>query len=117
MSFKIFSLQLLGKIKSVESVENQREGLREDYLEFQKVESSEELQQYLELGKWLESEEFKNEKNKIEALQYKGSREFKQSQEFKRLKKASKIQERSIRIFVKRAVLKSTETVLNLKGK
>jgi len=37
MSFKIFSLQLSGKIKPVEKIEMQRELLYKDYLEFNKV--------------------------------------------------------------------------------
>lgn len=91
MSFKIFSLQLLGKIKPVEFIENQREKIQQDYDEFLKVESSEELKQYLELERFVSSVEFKNEKAKIEALQFKGSAEFNQMKELVRLKKASKI--------------------------
>ena len=91
MSFKIFSLQLLGKIKSVEIIENQRETLRMDYEEFQQVEKSDELEKYLKLEEWLNSEAFKKGKAEIEALKFKGSREFKQLSELNGLKKASKI--------------------------
>jgi hypothetical protein len=37
MSFKIFKLQFLGKIKPVETVEKQRKILQEDFFEFQKL--------------------------------------------------------------------------------
>jgi hypothetical protein len=59
MSFKIFSLQLLAKIKSVEKIEIQRKNLRNDYEEFKKVENSDELIEFLELEKTVQSEEFK----------------------------------------------------------
>lgn len=91
MSFKIFSLQLLGKIKSVEIIENQREKLRSDFKEFQEVEKSDELREYLKLEEWVNSEVFKNKKAEIEALKFKGSRELKQLKEFNGLKKTSKI--------------------------
>ncbi|MFW5755986.1 MAG: hypothetical protein ACOCWK_05250 [Tangfeifania sp.] len=51
MSFKIFSLQLLGKIKPVEKVEIQRDLLQKDYEEFNKVAESDELKEFLELEK------------------------------------------------------------------
>ncbi len=91
MSFKIFSLQLLGKIKSVEIIENQREKLRSDFKEFQQVEKSDELQDYLKQEEWVNSEAFKNKKFEIEALKFNGSRECKQLKEYAGLKKASKI--------------------------
>lgn len=91
MSFKIFSLQLLGKIKSVESIENQRKMLQSDYDEFLSVESSDELQEYLDLEKFVNSDEFKKKKTEIEALQFKGSTEFNQLEELNKLKKSSKI--------------------------
>jgi hypothetical protein len=91
MSFKIFSLQLLGKIKSVESIENQREKIQKDYDEFLQVENSEELQKYLELEKWVNSDDFKKKKAEIEALQFKGSTEFNQLEELKKLNKSGKL--------------------------
>lgn len=91
MSFKIFSLQLLGKIKSVESIENQREKIQKDYDEFLEVENSEELQKYLELETWVNSDDFKNSKAEIKALQFKGSTEFNQLIELNKLNKSAKI--------------------------
>lgn len=91
MSFKIFSLQLFGKIKSVEAIENQRKMLFADFGEFQKLENSEELKKYLEVEEWVTSEAFKNKKTELSALQFKGSDEFKQLHELGGLKKAPKI--------------------------
>jgi len=91
MSFKIFSLQLFGKIKPIETIENQRKKIRLDFDEVQKVEKSDELKEYLKQEEWVNSDEFKKKKAEIEGLQFKGSREFNQLKEFKGLKKASKI--------------------------
>lgn len=91
MSFKIFSLQLLGKIKAVETIEKHRKKLRIDFEEFQQVEKSEELKDYLKIEEWVNSAEFKKRKAEIESLQFKGSREFNQLKEFGGLKKSSKI--------------------------
>ncbi len=87
MSFKIFSLQLTGRIKRVETVEQQRKTLLDDYNEFVKVEASDELKKYLELEKEVNSKEFKKRKAEIEALQFKGSRECNQLNEFVGLQK------------------------------
>ena len=91
MSFKIFALQLTGKIKSVEKIEQQRELLRNDYQEFLQVEKSEELALFLELEKWVNSEMFQKEKADIEALRFKGSQESNLLEEFNQLKKSSRI--------------------------
>lgn len=91
MSFKIFSLQLTGKIKPVSTIENQRKALETDYQEFLRVESSDKLKAFLELEKYVNSEEFKRKKNEIESLSFKGSKEENQLKEFKALKKASGI--------------------------
>ncbi|KAF0236841.1 MAG: glycoside hydrolase [Prolixibacteraceae bacterium] len=87
MSFKIFILQLSGRLKQVETVEKQRKILQDDYFEFQKVDSSEELKKYLELEKEINSDEFKKKKTEIEALQFKGSKEYNQLKEFEVLTK------------------------------
>ncbi|MCF6358157.1 MAG: hypothetical protein L3J54_10165 [Draconibacterium sp.] len=91
MSFKIFSLQLLGKIKPVEIIEIQREKLQIDFDEFQEVEKSDELKKYLELEELINSAAFKSKKAEIKGLHFKGSREFNQLREFNRLKKALNI--------------------------
>jgi len=87
MSFKILTLQLFGRLKPVEIVEKQRKNLLDDYNEFQKVQSSDELKNYLELEKEINSEEFKRKKKEIEALHFNGSKEFNQEKEFIGLKK------------------------------
>jgi len=91
MSFKIFSLQLLGKIKPVEKIEQQRKTLYEDYLEFQKTEKSEELAEFLQLEKIVQSNDFKKRKAEINALGFKGSKEYEQLKEFEKLKKNKKL--------------------------
>ena len=59
MSFKIFSLQFTGKIKSTEKIEQGRAALLSDYQDFLKVEKSEELAKYLKLEEIINSNEFK----------------------------------------------------------
>jgi len=91
MSFKIFSLQLTGKIKPVATVEQKRKTLAEDYEEFLRVESSDELKAFLEMEKRINSQEFKQKKREVENLKFKGSEEESQLKEFQRLKKSAKI--------------------------
>lgn len=91
MSFKIFKLQLTGKIKPVEKIEQHRSLLINDYQEFQEVEKSDELSLFLELEKRVNSEQFKKEKGEIAALHFKGSKEFHLLEEFEKLKKARHI--------------------------
>ncbi|WP_346863746.1 hypothetical protein [uncultured Draconibacterium sp.] len=91
MSFKIFSLQLTGKIKPVSTIENRRKELANDYAEFQQTEASEELKAFLELDSWINSDEFKKKKKEIESLKFAGSLEENQLKEFQRLKKSARI--------------------------
>ncbi|MCY1723144.1 hypothetical protein OU798_22540 [Prolixibacteraceae bacterium Z1-6] len=91
MSFKIFSLQLTGKIKPVSTIEKQRKALADDYEEFLKTEASEELKAFLELDKWINSDDFKSKKREVQSLQFKGSEEDNQLKEFERLKKSGRI--------------------------
>ena len=91
MSFKIFTLQLFGKLKPVETVEKQRKILQEDFFEFQKVDNSDELRKYLALEKEINSEEYKKKKTEIEALHFNGSTEFNQLKEFNGLQKKQTI--------------------------
>ncbi len=87
MSFKIFTLQLFGKLKPVETIEKQRKILLDDYNEFLKVENSEELKKYLELESEINSEIFKKKKAEVESLHFNGSKEFNQLKEFEGLQK------------------------------
>ncbi len=91
MSFKIFSLQLLGKLKPVEKIEQQRAALESDYQEFLRVEKSDELAEFLKLETFINSAEFKKQKTEIEALRFKGSKESKQLADLEKLKKSKKI--------------------------
>ncbi len=91
MSFKIFSLQLTGKIKPVEKIEKQRDDLNKNYQEYLMVEKSEELKEYQELEKLVNSSEFKKKKAEIERLQFKGSKEYNELMELAKLEKSKKI--------------------------
>lgn len=91
MSFKIFSLQLTGKIKPVEKIEKQRDDLNKNYQEFLMVEKSDELKEYQELEELINSSEFKKKKAEIDGLQFKGSKEYNELKELERLEKSSKI--------------------------
>ncbi len=91
MSFKIFTLQLLGKIKPVEKIESQRKVLFDDYNEYKQVEDSEELKLFLNLEKQVNSEEFKKKKAEIQSLQFKDSKEYNLLKEYEALKKKKSI--------------------------
>jgi hypothetical protein len=86
MSFKIFSLQLLGKIKPAEKIEIQRDLLQKDFEEFNKVAASDELKEFIELEKYVQSDEFKKRKAEIQGLHFKGSKEYNQLKEYEKLK-------------------------------
>jgi hypothetical protein len=111
MSFKIFSLQLLGKIKPVETVELKRKTLIDDYREFLQVESSDELKEYVLLDKEVNSAEFKKKKSEIEKLHFKGSTEHQLLKEFEGLQK-----KRSIRDYLVTAASTDLQKFLKLKA-
>lgn len=91
MSFKIFSLQLTGKIKPTAVIEKKRSELNADFVEFQKTEGSDELKAFLELEAFVNSDAFKNKKKEIEGLSFKGSKEENLLKEYTKLKKSSAI--------------------------
>ena len=91
MSFKLYLLQMSGRIRPTQKIEAERRLLWENYQEFLKVEASEELKEFLELEAWVNSDEFKAKKKQIESEVFKGSQEFKQLQEFRKLSKAKQI--------------------------
>ena len=91
MSFKLFTLQAFGKLKSTEKIESERNALLIDYAEFLNVEGSEELKEYITLESLVNSEAFKNRKKDIQDLQFKGSHEQKDLLEFQKLAKSKKI--------------------------
>lgn len=91
MSFKLFMLQTLGKIRPVEKIEAERQLLLNDYNEFISVEKSDELKDFIELENYINSDSFSKKKKEIEALHFKGSTEYNQLNEFKKLSKAKHI--------------------------
>ncbi len=111
MSFKIFTLQLLGKIKPVERIESQRKALLDDYNEYMQVENSDELKLFLNLEKLVNSDDFRKRKEQIQSLNFKNSKEYNLLQEYNALKK-----KKNIKIYFKAAnsqELKRYETVRN----
>jgi len=91
MAFTLFKSKPYGDIKPVEVIESNREKLRKEFKEFKKVEKSDELQHYLKLEKWVNSNEFKRKKAEIKSLRFKNSDEYSELKEFKKLKRLSKI--------------------------
>ncbi|HDR52888.1 MAG TPA: hypothetical protein ENN90_14920 [Mariniphaga anaerophila] len=88
MSFKIFTLQLLGKIKPVEKIELQRKMLFDDYQEFLRVEQSAELKELLDLEKYIQSPDYKKRKDELQHLKFRGSKEEALLREYEKLKKS-----------------------------
>jgi hypothetical protein len=91
MSFKIFTLQLLGKIQPVEKVESKRKLLLDDYYEFVNVEKSDELKLLFDLKKLVNSDKFVEKKTEIQNLQFNNSKEFNLLKEFQALEKKKSI--------------------------
>jgi hypothetical protein len=91
MSFKLFILQTFGKLKPIEKIETERQALWNDFQEFNIVEKSEELKEFLELDQWIKSDSFKKKKAEIEAIRFKGSIESNQLDEFLKLSKTGGI--------------------------
>jgi hypothetical protein len=93
MSFKIFMLQLSGKLKPVEKIEVQREMLYNDYLDYMRVDESDELSEFIELEKLIQSEDFNKRKAEIHGLHFKGSKEYNQLKEFEKLKNSKHLKQ------------------------
>ena len=91
MSFKIFTLQLTGKIKPVEKIEAQRRALEKNYKAFLEVESSSKLTEFRELDSWVKSGAMAAARKEIERQVFKGSHEHNQIIEFEALKKNKSI--------------------------
>ncbi|MDB4583120.1 hypothetical protein N9164_08210 [Draconibacterium sp.] len=91
MPFTLFKSKPFKDIKPVETIECNRDKLWKEYKEFLKVEESEELQRYLKLEKWINSNEFKKKKAEIQALKFKTSDEYSELKEYQKLKRSSKI--------------------------
>lgn len=93
MSFKIFILQLTGKIKPVEKIEVLREKLHHDYLQYIQVDQSDELSEFNELDEFVHSDALKRRKAEIQALHFKGSKEYNQLREFEKLKNSKQLKQ------------------------
>lgn len=91
MSFKIFTLQLTGKFKTVESIEAQRNAVEKNYKAFLEAQSSEKLAEYRDLENWVNSGAMQIAKKELESQVFKGSQEYNQLVEFETLKKSKTI--------------------------
>lgn len=91
MSFRIFTLQLFGKLKPVEKIETERARLEKNYQAFLEAEKSEKLKKFQELESWVTSDGFRRRKQEIEAQVFKGSEEYNQLKELETLKKSAAI--------------------------
>lgn len=78
---------IFGLLPSTESYEASRKQLADEYQSLLQYAESDQLKRYLQLKDYIESEEFKNEKNKLLTLKFKGSAEYIAEQEFLKLKK------------------------------
>lgn len=91
MSFRIFILQLTGRMKSAEKVEADRAALEKKYAAFLKAESSEKLALYRDLESWVSSGAMQQRKKELESEIFKGSSEYNLLKEFEALKKTKAI--------------------------
>lgn len=91
MSFRIFILQLTGRLKSAEKVETERAALEKKYAAFLKAESSEKLALYRDLENWVSSGAMQQRKKELEGEIFKGSSEYHLLKEFEELKKTKAI--------------------------
>lgn len=91
MSFKIFTLQLTGKLKPTEKIEAERKKLTQDYQAFLEAENSAELKEFKELQEWVRSGVPDQVKRELESMTFRGSQEYNLLQEFEKLKKNKSI--------------------------
>jgi len=93
MSYKIFALQLTGKIRDAGKIESERKALASDFEAFKEAERSKELGTFRELDKWIKSGAYDQKKKEIEALIFKGSPEYAKLLEFNGLGKNKPIRD------------------------
>lgn len=91
MSFKIFTLQLTGKLKSAENIEAHRVAIDKNYKAFLEAEKSDKLARYRNLESWVNSGAIQAARKELESQIFKGSREYNQLIEFEKLKKSKSI--------------------------
>lgn len=87
MSFKIFTLQLTGKLRPAEKIEAERKRVKQDYQAFLEAENSPELKEFLELREWVNSGVPEQVKRDLGSQVFKGSQEYNLLREFENLKK------------------------------
>ncbi len=93
MSFKILTLQLTGKLKSVEKLETERVSLQKNYTAYLEAEKSALLAEYRELDNWVVSGAMQQRKKELEGEVFKGSSEYNLLKELEKLKKTKSIRD------------------------
>lgn len=93
MSFKIFTLQLTGKIGDATRIENRRRQLEEEYKAFLEAGKSPEWQKYSELNSWVASGAPEQRRLALEKEVFKGSQEYHQLKELQALTANAKIRD------------------------
>ncbi|MBP7507975.1 MAG: family 16 glycosylhydrolase [Prolixibacteraceae bacterium] len=82
---------LFGKLKSVDTIEQEWLQLKKDYQAYNEIECSKKLKDFLALKEKVESKPFLEKKKEIESLNFKGSPEEKMLKLFSKLEKNKKI--------------------------
>ena len=93
MSFRILTLQLTGKLKSVEKLEAERAALQKNYAAFIEAGKSATLAEYRELENWVGSGAMQQRKKELEGEVFKGSSEYLLLKELDTLKKIRSIRD------------------------
>ena len=93
MSFRILTLQLTGKLKSVEKLEAERAALQKKYAAFIEAEKSATLVEYRELENWVGSGAMQQRKKELEGEVFKGSSEYLLLKELETLRKTRSIRD------------------------
>lgn len=93
MSFKLFFLSTFKGLKNTAKFENKRDALWADYQAYTNLQNSGELERYIELEKFVNSDAFKKEQAEIKALKFAGSPEAKLIAEFEKLDKDKKLKD------------------------
>lgn len=109
MSFKLFVASTFGLIKPTAKLESSFDALQADYLMFCDFEKSAELKELNELELLLNSATFKQQKNEIRQLGFKGSKEAAELADYEKLAKDSRL--RKFFATEKSAELKRFETI------
>ena len=93
MAFRILTLQLSGKLKSVEKLEAERAALQKNHAAFIEAEKSATLATYLDLDNWVGSGAMQQRKKELEGEVFKGSSEFNLLKELETLKKTRSVRD------------------------